>query len=272
MSDSQIPIDGETVQGWFQGDTGLAKLLEEVLNQVLEAQVSEQLGAECYERTQERQGYRNGVRPRQLTTRVGRLTLRVPQVREGHVSPELVARYQRSEQTLVLALMEMVVNGVSTRKVTAITEELCGTSFSKSTVSALCARLDPLVAAWNERPLGEQAFPFIVADALMVKVRDEERVRAVAALIAIGINAAGYREILGIQLGDSESEGSWSTFFARIHAPRLVRGGPGGLRCTHRSGRRGAAPLPGLQLAALPKASGRGRARSRAQKRAPRGA
>jgi putative transposase len=214
MPDYQITSDGETVQGLFQGDAGLAKLLERVLNQVLEAQVSEQLGAERYERTEERQGYRNGVRPRQLTTRVGRLTLRVPQVREGQFSPELFARYQRSEQALVLALMEMVVNGVSTRKVTAITEELCGTSFSKSTVSALCARLDPLVAAWNERPLGELAFPFVLADALVVKVREQERVRALATLIAIGVNAAGYREILGIQLGDSESEGSWSTFFA----------------------------------------------------------
>src|SRR5258706_8382176 len=154
MPDYQITIDGETVQGLFQGDTGLAKLLEQVLNQVLEAQVSEQLGAERYERTEERQGYRNGVRPRQLTTRVGRLTLRVPQVREGQFSPELFARYQRSEQALVLALMEMVVNGVSTRKVTAITEELCGTSFSKSTVSALCARLDPLVQAWGGAGVG----------------------------------------------------------------------------------------------------------------------
>ncbi len=214
MPDYQITIDGETVHGLFQGDAGLAKLLEQVLNQVLEAQVSERLGAERYKRSEERQGYRNGVRPRQLTTRVGRLTLRVPQVREGHFSPELVARYQRSEQALVLALMEMVVNGVSTRKVTQITEELCGTSFSKSTVSALCDRLDPLVTAWNERPLGEQEFPFVLADALIVKVREQERVRALAALIAIGINAAGYREILGIQLGDSESEGSWSTFFA----------------------------------------------------------
>ena len=216
MPDYQITIDGETVHGLFQGDSGLARLLEQVLNQVLEAQVSEHLGAERYERTDERQGCRNGVRPRKLTTRVGQLTLRVPQVREGQFSPELFARYQRSEQALVLALMEMVVNGVSTRKVSAITEELCGTSFSKSTVSALCARLDPLVAAWNERPLGEQAFPFVLADALVVKVREQERVRALSALIAIaiGINAAGYREILGSQLGDSESEGSWTTFFA----------------------------------------------------------
>ena len=153
MPDYQITIDGETVHGLFQGDTGLARLLEQVLNQVLEAQVSEQvseqLGAERYERTEERQGYRNGVRPRKLTTRVGQRTLRVPQVRDGQFSPELFARYQRSEQALVLALMEMVVNGVSTRKVTAITEELCGTSFSKSTVSALCARLDSVVQAWG---------------------------------------------------------------------------------------------------------------------------
>jgi putative transposase len=212
MPDYQITIDGETVHGLFQGDAGAAKLLEQVLNQVLEAQVSEQLGAERYERTEERQGYRNGVRPRKLTTRVGRLTLRVPQVRDGQFSPELFARYQRSEQALVLALMEMVVNGVSTRKVTAITEELCGTSFYKSTVSALCARLDPLVTAWNERPLDEQAFPFVLADALVVKVREQDRVRALSALIAIGINAAGYREILGLQLGDSESEGNWNTF------------------------------------------------------------
>lgn len=214
MPEYQITLDGETVHGLFQGDTGLAQLLEQVLNQVLEAQVSEHLGAEHYERTAQRQGDRNGVRSRKLTTRVGQLTLRVPQVREGQFSPELFARYQRSEQALVLALMEMVVCGVSTRKVTQITEELCGTSFSKSTVSALCARLDPLVTAWNERPLGEQAFPFVLVDALVLKVREDERVRSLAGLVAIGVNAAGFREILGIQLGDSESEASWSEFFA----------------------------------------------------------
>src|SRR5260221_14711645 len=198
MTQYQVTLDPQVVQQLFRGESQLGQLLEAVLNQVLEAQVAEQLQAAPYERTEERQGYRNGYKPRQLTTRVGRLTLRVPQVREGVFSTELFARYQRSEQALVLALMEMVVNGVSTRKVTAITEELCGTSFSKSTVSALCARLDPLVTAWNERPLGELAFPFVLADALIVKVRDEERVRALSALIAIRINAAGYREILGI--------------------------------------------------------------------------
>lgn len=156
------------------------------------------------------------MRPRKLATRVGPLTLRVPQVRDGQFSTELFARYQRSEQALVLALMEMVVNGVSTRKVTRITEELCGSSFSKSTVSALslrlCAQLDPLVSAWNERPLSDQAFPFVLVDALVLKVREDERVRALSGLLAIGVNAAGYREILGLQLGDSESDASWSSF------------------------------------------------------------
>ncbi len=209
MTAYQVTIDSETLHGLLSGtasESGLSKLLEQVLNQVLEAQVSEQLGAARYERNEDRQGYRNGVRPRKLTTRVGPLTLRVLQVRDGEFSTELFARYQRSEQALVLALVEMVVNGVSTRKVTQITEESCGASFSKSTISALCAQLDPLVIAWNEHPLGEQAFPFALVDALILKVREDERVRALSGLLAIGVNAARSREILGLQLGDSESE------------------------------------------------------------------
>jgi transposase-like protein len=109
--------------------------------------------------------------------------------------------------------MEMVVNGVSTRKVAQVTEELCGTAFSKSTVSALCQQLDPLVSAWNERSLGEQRYPFVLVDGLVVKIREDGRVRSRSALVAIGINEAGYREILGLQLGDSESERSWVEFF-----------------------------------------------------------
>jgi transposase-like protein len=198
----------------FSGDSQLAQLLESILNQVLEAQVGEHLQAGRYERTDEqRQGYRNGYKPRQLTTRVGKLTLRVPQVREGGFSPELFARYQRSEQALILTLMEMVVNGVSTRKVARITEELCGTSFAKSTVSELSKGLDPLVAAWNERELGGTRYPFLIVDALVVKVREGGRVRSCSALVATGVNEEGYREILGLQLGDSESERSWVDFF-----------------------------------------------------------
>jgi len=183
------------------------------LNQVLQAQATEQLRADPYERTEERQGYRNGTYPHQLTTRVGTITLRVPRIRGGKFSTELFARYQRSEQALVLALMEMVVNGVSTRKVAQITEELCGTEFSKSTVSELCKRLDPIVTAWNNRPL-DNPFPFVIVDALVLKVREDGRVRSRGVLVGIGVNTDGYREVLGLMLGDSESEVSWSEFLA----------------------------------------------------------
>jgi putative transposase len=214
MTQYQVTLNAQTLQRLFSGDSQLAQLLESILNQVLEAQVSEQLQAGRYERTDERQGYRNGFRPRQLTTRVGTLTLRVPQVREGGFSPELFARYQRSEQALILTLrVEMVVNGVSTRKVARITEELCGTSFAKSTVSDLSKGLDPLVDAWNERELGQRRYPFLIVDALVVKVREGGRVRSCSTLVATGINQEGYREILGLQLGDSESERSWMDFF-----------------------------------------------------------
>lgn len=213
MTQYQLTLDSETLQRLFTGDGQLGRLLETVLNQVLNAQVSEQLQAAPYERSEQRQGYRNGYRPRQLTTRVGALTLLVPQVRDGQFSTELFARYQRSEQALVLTLMEMVVNGVSTRKVARITEELCGTSFAKSTVSDLCKALDPLVSAWNERELGGQRYPFVLVDALVVKVREGGQVRAVSALVATGVNEQGYREILGLRVGDSESERSWIDFF-----------------------------------------------------------
>lgn len=217
MAQYQISVDSKLLQQLFLGnsqDAGVAALLESVLNQVLQAQASEQLAAEPYERTEDRQGYRNGTYPHQLTTRVGTITLRVPRIRNGKFSTELFARYQRSEQALVLALMEMVVNGISTRKVTQITEELCGTEFSKSTVSDLCKRLDPIVNAWNNRSLRNSRYPFVIVDALVLKVREEGRVRARGVMLAYGVNADGYREILGLKLGDSESEASWSEFFS----------------------------------------------------------
>ena len=222
MTQYQLTLDGEAVQRLFTGDGQLGRLVEAVLNQVLNAQVAEQLQAAPYERSEQRQGYRNGYKPRQLTTRVGALTLLVPQVREGQFSTEVFARYQRSEQALVLTLMEMVVNGVSTRKVARITEELCGTSFAKSTVSDLCKSLDPLVTAWNERDLSGSRYPFVLVDALVVKVREEGRVRAVSALVATGVNDQGYREILGLQVGDSESERTWQDFFIWLKSRGLA--------------------------------------------------
>lgn len=216
MASYEITLNSEQLSGLLTDDKGLQGLVETVLNQVLETQVTEQIGARPYERSEARKAYRNGYRSRTLTTRVGPLVLHVPQVRDGSFSTALFARYQRSEQALVLAMMEMVLNGVSTRKVTAITEELCGTRFSRSTVSQLCTALDARVRAWNERPLGSQTYPFVLVDALVVKVRRNEAVRATSALIVSGINEEGMRELLGLWLGDSESEGTWTDMFAAL--------------------------------------------------------
>lgn len=223
MASYQLTVDADQVAGLFTRDEALAGLVEQIVQQILEAQVSEHLGAQPYERTAARRGYRNGYKPRQLTTRVGTLELRVPQVRAGEFSTDLFCRFQRSEQAFLLALLEMVVQGVSTRKVTKITEELCGTEVSKSTVSALCARLDPLVTAWNERPLGESEYPFVLVDALVLKIREDGRVRARSALVATGVAQSGHRSILGLALGDSESEASWGGFF-RALKERGLRG------------------------------------------------
>jgi len=212
MAEYEVSVKRELLKGLLSSRDGLAQLVEEILNQILEAQVSEALGAEKHERTEDRAGYRNGYRERTLYSRVGPLTLRVPQTRDGSFSPEVFQRYQRSEQAFILALMEMVVKGVSTRKVTEITEQLCGASFSKSTVSALCAGLELPVKAFNSRRL-EGTFPFVLVDAMFFKSREKERVVSRAALIVSGVRSDGYREILGLQIGDTESFSTWDETF-----------------------------------------------------------
>ena len=213
MARYEITLNSEQLTDLLTEDQGLQRLVETVLNQGLEAQVTEQIGARPYERSAERKAYRHGSRLRTLTTRVGPLVLHVPQVRNGRFSTTLCARYQRSEQALVLALMEMVLQGVSTRKVATITEELCGTRFSRSTVSQLCTALDARVQAWNERSLDAQAYPLVLVDALVGKVRRDQAVRATSALIVSGVNVQGRREILGLARGDSEAEGTWTDMF-----------------------------------------------------------
>lgn len=212
MAGYDVNVGKDLLPGLLSGQDGLAKLIEAVLNQILEAQVAESLGADKHERSDERQGYRNGYRARTLYTRVGPVTLQVPQTRDGSFSTDIFRRYQRSEQAFVLALMEMVVQGVSSRKVNAITEELCGASFSKSTVSALCAGLDARVRAFNERRL-DGNYPFLLVDALFFKSRDDDRVVGRAALIVSGITEGGKREILGIRIGDTENFSTWDETF-----------------------------------------------------------
>jgi putative transposase len=206
------------VSGWqdgFGGEDFLRDLVQRTVQQVLEAEMTSFLGAESYQRSDVRRGWRNGFKPRTLKTRVGELELMVPKDRDGQFQTELFERYQRSEKALVLALLQMYVEGVSTRKVTAITEALCGLEVSKSQVSALTAKLDAEVAEWRMRALSDE-YPYLIFDARYEKVRRGGAVVSQGVLVAIGISAVGYREVLGCWVAESESEASWGAVFGEL--------------------------------------------------------
>jgi len=196
--------------------------MEALLNQLLQAESSEQLGAENYERSTGRSDYRNGSRIRSLTTRIGKIELKVPRHRNVPFKTTLFENYQRNEQALISTMMEMVVQGVSTRNVKKITEELCGESFSKSTVSEICKELDAPVKRFKERLLPEH-YPFIIVDAMYLKVREEHRVKSKALFIAIGINNTGHKEVIGFEVYDSEKTDTWKDFFKSLKS-RGLRG------------------------------------------------
>ena len=181
--------DTQMAQGVLLDDPGfLREIVERVLQEILEAEMTEHLGAARYERTDEaHRATATATSRARLSTRVGTLELRVPQDREGTFSTRLFARYQRNEQALVLALMEMYVQGVSTRKVTEITEQLCGTSFSKSLVSALAGRLDAELAAWRSRPLEAEGYPYLIVDARYEQVRVDGRVVSQGVLVVAAV-------------------------------------------------------------------------------------
>lgn len=193
----------------------LRPLVQAVLQELLEAEMTEALGAEKGERTPARLGHRSGYYGRTLVTRVGKLELRVPQDRHGRFSSELFERYQRSEKALVAALAEMYVQGVSTRKVKAITEELCGHSFSASAISEINARLDQGLAQFAGRRLDE-ANPYLILDARYERVREAGVIRSQAVLVAIGIGWDGRRSILAVELANRESRSSWRDFLLEL--------------------------------------------------------
>jgi len=198
----------------------LRELIRTTLQEVLEAEMTDALGAAKSERTEGRNGYRSGYYGRSLITRVGKLELRIPQDRTGQFSTELFERYQRSERALVAALAEMYVQGVSTRKVKAITEELCGHSFSASSISTINKRLDQSLAQFAMRPLNE-VFPYLIVDARYERIREAGVIVSHAVLIAIGIDWDGRRQILGVELANRESRSSWSDFLRGLKARGL---------------------------------------------------
>ena len=194
-------------------DDALRAMVATIVQDTIQAEFAQFLGAEPYERTTERRGYRNGRYVRALNTRVGTLTLAIPRDRAGLFRPSLFAKYERSEQALVLAMVEMYLHGVSTRKVSAVVEQLCGTTISASEVSALTRKLDAGLAAWRERRLDAHPYPALVLDAHVEHVRREGHVRSTAALWVVGLTPDGYREHLGVWMGPSESEASWAGVF-----------------------------------------------------------
>lgn len=206
-----------------QGFEYLPEMLRILVNAAMQAERQQHLGAGPYERTPERRGYANGFKPKTVQTRLGEVTFEVPQVRDASFYPEALEKGLRSERALTMTLAEMYVQGVSTRKVAAITEQLCGTAVTSVQVSRATAQLDEVLQAWRTRPLGEIVYLYL--DARYEKVRQDGQIRDAAVLIAAGVGREGQRQILGLSVALSEQELHWRTFLQS-----LVQRGLGGVR------------------------------------------
>ncbi len=198
-----------------------------VINEFMEKEREDYLNAKSHQRTADRIDYRNGYYERDLIISIGRVTLSVPRTRNGQFATTAFERYARADQALVLSMMEMVVNGVSTRKVTKIVEQLCGERVSKSLVSTITQKLDPIVNEWANRPLNVMYHKYVYVDAMYIKVREHQRVVSKAVYIAIGINEQNKREILGLSVNHGESKKGWNLFFEQLksrglQSPKLI--------------------------------------------------
>jgi len=198
-----------------------------VLNEVMENERDSYLRAASYERSPDRRDYRNGYYERELILGIGKLKLKVPRTRNGEFCTSVFEKYARCDQALVLSMLEMVINGVSTRKVTHIVEQLCGENISKSFVSSLTQKLDPIVNDWSKRPLNVMYYPYIFVDAMYIKVREHNQVVSKAVYIATAITEKNTREILGLSVDHAEDFDSWSRFFQQLksrglQSPKLV--------------------------------------------------
>lgn len=193
-----------------EGLDGLPDLIQTVINSAMQLERQKHLGVGPYERSEVRQGHANGYKPKTVNTRVGKITFAVPQVRAGGFYPQALEKGMRSERALKLALAEMYVQGVSTRKVAAITEQLCGFGVTSTQVSRATAMLDEQLSQWRERPLRQMKYLYL--DARYEKVRLDGQVRSAAVLVAMGVNLEGKREVLGVSVSLSEQEVHWRNF------------------------------------------------------------
>src|SRR3954469_22909575 len=204
------------IKGLLERDAAFIRTaVRSAIEAALEAEMTEALCAEKGERTEARLGYRSGYYQRSLITRVGTLELRVPQDRAGRFSTELFERYQRSEKALVGALAEMYVQGVSTRKVKAVTEALCGHGFSASAISAVNKSLDAALTAFANRRLSEP-YPYLILDARYERVREGGVITSQAVLVAVAVDGEGRRQVLAVDLANRESRSSWRDFLLAL--------------------------------------------------------
>jgi len=214
MAQINITLSQDEVKQVLMGnrEESLKFLLEKILNEIMKAESEEQLGAAKHERTEDRQDYRNGTRERSLTTRIGTLNLEVPRHRNEPFHTMVFENYKRSEASLIAAMVQMVIAGVSTRKVSKVVEELCGKEFSKSTLSELCKRLDADINAFRNQSLAGFDAPFVMLDATYFKAREDHRIVSKAFMIAKAIKSDGTREVIGFNVYDTEDNYSWNNF------------------------------------------------------------
>lgn len=197
-----------------KGLDAIPELMRVLINNAMQVERSKYLQADQYERTEDRKGHANGFKPKTMKTRMGEITFAVPQVREGGFYPSALEKGLRSERALTITLAEMYVQGVSTRKVKAITEQLCGIEISAMQVSRATAQLDEVLQEWRERPLGEISYLYV--DARYEKVREAGQVRDAAVLVASGITPEGERQVLGVSVSLSEHETHWRAFLKSL--------------------------------------------------------
>ena len=199
----------------YQGDNLMGEIVRLGIQKLMELDRDEHIGVKSYERGEQRRGQRDGYKSRQLDTRVGTLILRVPQTRDGQFYPAILERYQRSEKALVLALAEAYIQGVSTRKMKMITEQMMGKEFSSTAISRFSANLDAELDSWRERTF-QKEHPYVIIDARYESCRVDGKIIDIAVLIAIGIDSEGYRHVLGVETFWGETNGSWDRFIGGL--------------------------------------------------------
>jgi len=216
MANRKLAKSESNVQSLMNDSDALREVVQREVQKALSEEFEAHMGRDPYERDKGRSTHRNGFKSRTLTTRVGKIYLHVPQARDGSFSPSVYERYQRVEKALYLALVETYRMGVATRKIKKITEELLGDQISKSTISAWCIKLDEELEEFRERPL-EGEYPYLVVDAQVHRLRRNRKIVSESLLVAEGVSETGHREVVGVTMGNGESEQTWRDFFLSLH-------------------------------------------------------